>query len=107
MNYRVILQILGWVLHLQGVFMLLPCLVGFIYKEYHDAWIYLLLSFACTFVGILLRKIKQKSSTFYAKEGFVAVSFSWIVLSITGAFPFVLNGDIPSFTNALFEISAS
>ena len=104
MNYRVIFQILGWVLNLQGVFMLLPSLVGIIYKEYHDALIYLLLSLACTFIGILLRKIKAQSATFYAKEGFVAVSLSWIILSITGALPFVLNGDIPSFTDALFEI---
>lgn len=104
MNYRIILHILGWVLNLQGIFMLLPCLVGVIYKEYHDSLIYFILSIICTVIGIVLRQIKTKNTTFFAKEGFVAVSLSWIILSITGALPFVLNGDIPSFTNALFEI---
>ncbi len=104
MNYLIIINILGWVLGLQGIFMIPPCLVGIIYKEYHDALIYLAFSILCTIIGFLLRKCKIKSSTFYAREGFVAVALSWIVLSITGALPFVFNGDIPSFTNALFEI---
>ena len=104
MNYLIIINILGWVLSLQGIFMLPPCLVGVIYKEYHDALIYLTFSILCTIVGFLFRRLKAKSSTFYAREGFVAVALSWIVLSITGALPFVFNGDIPSFTDALFEI---
>lgn len=104
MNYRIIAKILGWVFSLQGIFMLPPCLVGIIYKEYFDAAVYLVISLACSLVGYLLRRIKTKSTTFYAKEGFVAVALSWILLSMTGAIPFVLNGDIPSYTDALFEI---
>lgn len=104
MNYSIILNILGWVFGLQGVFMLPPCLVGIIYKEYHDALVYFLISILCTAVGILLRRLKSNNKTFYAKEGFVAVALSWIVFSLTGAVPFVLNGDIPSYVDALFEI---
>jgi len=104
MNYFIILNILGWVLGLQGIFMLPASLVGIIYKEYHDALIYFLISVLCTIVGILLRRLKSNNKTFYAKEGFVAVAMSWIVLSLTGAIPFVLNGDIPSYVDALFEI---
>lgn len=104
MNRKIILKILGWVFSLQGVFMLPSCLVGLIYREYTDALIYLLLAAACSAAGLLLRHVKTESSTFYAKEGFVAVALSWIVLSLTGALPFLLNGDIPSYTDALFEI---
>lgn len=104
MNYSIILNILGWVFGLQGVFMLPPCLVGIIYKEYHDALVYFLISILCTVVGIFLRRLKSSNKTFYAKEGFVAVALSWIVFSFTGAVPFVLNGDIPSYVDALFEI---
>ena len=39
-----------------------------------------------------------------AKEGFVAVTLSWLVMSIIGSLPFMLTGDIPSFPDALFEI---
>ncbi len=104
MNYSIIIYILGWVFTLQGIFMLPPCLVGVIYKEYHDSLIYITFSILCTIIGFLLRRFKIKNSTFYAREGFVAVALSWIVLSLTGALPFVFNGDIPSFTDALFEI---
>ena len=104
MNYSIIFNILGWVLGLQGIFMLPPCLVGLIYKEYHDSLVYFIIAICCTIIGILLRRMKSKNSTFYAKEGFVAVAMSWIILSMTGAIPFVLNGDIPSYIDALFEI---
>ena len=69
MNYSIILNILGWVLGLQGIFMLPSCLVGLIYKEYHDALVYLIISVCCTLIGILLRRLKSKNKTFYAKEG--------------------------------------
>lgn len=46
---------------------------------------------------------ENKSQVFYAKEGFVTVALSWIIMSIFGALPFVINRDIPSFTDALFE----
>lgn len=104
MNYSIILHILGWVLSLQGVFMLPPCLVGILYKEYHDALVYVIISLCCTAAGILFRRFKSGNKTFYAREGFVAVALSWITLSLTGAIPFVLNGDIPSYIDALFEI---
>ena len=57
MNYSIILYILGWVLNLQGIFMLPPCLVGLIYKEYHDALVYFIISLCCTIVVILLRRM--------------------------------------------------
>ena len=40
---------------------------------------------------------------FYLKEGCVATALSWIVLSVFGAMPFYLTGEIPSMTDALFE----
>lgn len=40
----------------------------------------------------------------YAKEGYVAVAFGWILLGLVGALPFVLSGEIPNYLNALFEI---
>ena len=40
---------------------------------------------------------------FYIKDGCVAVALSWVVLSITGAIPFVLSGSIPHPIDAIFE----
>ena len=41
---------------------------------------------------------------FFAKEGFVSVALSWIVLSFFGAMPFYLSGEIPRFEDAMFEV---
>ncbi|MGN0507169.1 MAG: TrkH family potassium uptake protein [Lachnospiraceae bacterium] len=104
MNFSIILHILSWVIGLQGVFMLPPCIVGLYYGETKNALIYLALGVCCVIIGLLLRHPKSTKTAFYAKEGFVAVSLSWIIMSIIGALPFVFSGDIPSFTDALFEI---
>ncbi len=104
LNYRIIINILGWVLSLQGILMQPAALVGFFYGEYHNALIYCLFGAACFVLGFLFRKVKTKSSTFYAKEGFVAVALSWIIMGLTGAAPLTISGEIPSYVDALFEI---
>ena len=104
MNFRLINSILSRVIMLEGVMLLPSCLVGILYKEWGDALTYLIVSFVCFIVGFLMYLSKPKSSTFYAKEGFVAVSLSWIIMSLIGAMPLYFTSDIPSFTDALFEI---
>ena len=77
MNYSIILKIIGWVIQLEGIFFLPPALTGFLCKEVKDALIYLCLGAFCILLGGLLRMYKTKKSSFYAKEGFVAVALSW------------------------------
>lgn len=102
MNYTMVLFILGVVLKFEGLFLLLPVLVDLIYKE-GDAPLYLLTSVICLLLGFFLTKKKPKAPRLYAKEGFISVALSWIVMSIFGAIPFVLTGDIPNYIDALFE----
>ena len=51
--------------------------------------------------GLSFKKPEQK--TLRAKDGFVVVGLSWIVLSFFGCLPFVLSGLIPNFIDAYFE----
>ena len=104
MNFRLISSILGHVIMLQSVLMLPSCLIGFLYHERQDALIYLAISVFCFLLGLCFKLVKPKSRTFYAREGFLAVSFSWIIISLLGALPLYFSGAIPSFTDALFEI---
>lgn len=104
MNYLLIFHILGWVIQLEGIFFLPPAITGFLYGELNDAIVYLLLGLLCAAAGRLLRLRKSTNSTFYAKEGFVVVALSWIVISVIGALPFVFTKDIPHYPDALFEI---
>ena len=104
MNYSIILKIIGWVIQLEGIFFLPPALTGFLFGEIKDGVIYLILSVFCIALGFLLRRNQTTKTAFFAKEGFVTVALSWIVMSAIGALPFVLTGDIPSYPDALFEI---
>lgn len=104
MNYRLINSILGRVIMLQGVFMIPVILVALIYQEYNNGWIYFWTALFCLAIGFCLSQIKSTSKTFYAREGFITVSLSWIIMSVIGAVPLFISGDIPNYTDSLFEI---
>lgn len=102
MNRSIITYILGYILKIEGALLLLPCLVGAIYRE-KQAFAYLIVAGLCALCGVLLSLRKPKSTVFYLKEGCAATALSWIFLSLFGCLPFIITGEIPSFTNALFE----
>ena len=102
MNYPIIFYILGCVLKFEGAFLMLPALVAIVYRE-AMVYPYLLMAGSCLLIGQILTWKKPKSSALYTRDGFVSVALSWIVMSIFGALPFVLTGDIPFFVDALFE----
>ncbi len=103
MNIGIVFYFLGWVLGIEGILMILPCVVALIYQE-PSGFYFLGVALFCGISGWLLAHKKLKSTVFYAKEGFVAVSLSWIVLSFFGALPFFLSGEIPLLEDALFEV---
>lgn len=103
MNFAIVRYILGFLLRFEAVFLLLPCAVGFLYREFRAAVIYLFISALCLICGLVLSLKRPERFELYTREGFASVPLGWITLSIFGAFPFVLTGEIPSFTNALFE----
>lgn len=102
MNYSIIFYILGWILNFEGIFMVLPLGTALIYGEKAGIYFFLCMLF-CGFAGGLLVKKKPRNMTFFAKEGFVMVALSWILLSIVGAVPMWASKEIPSYTDALFE----
>ena len=102
MNRRMILYILGYVLKIEAALMLVPLLTAVIYKE-KEGYGFLITSIISLVLGLLMTIKKPKTSVFYLKEGCLITSFCWIIMSIFGALPFVINGDIPAFTDALFE----
>ena len=105
MNTSMIRYILGNILKLQALFLLLPSATALIYKE--DTFVtYIVVAFSCFVLGLMMTWKKPEDPVFYLKEGCVATALSWIVLSLSGAFPFVLTGEIPHFIDALFETAS-
>ena len=103
MNLPIIRYVLGYVLKLQALFLLLPCLTALIYRE-KEGFSYLAVALLCLVLGHLMTLNKPKEQTFYLKEGCVATALSWILLSLSGGLPFLLTGELHSFTDAMFEI---
>lgn len=102
MNYKIIIKILGRILFLEGLLLIFPLIVSLIYHE--NTYLSFIIPICFLLVtGLLLSFIKPEKKTFYAKEGFVVVGLSWILLSVFGAFPFFISREIPSYINALFE----
>lgn len=102
MNSSIIRYILGHIIRIEGAFLLLPCLVAIWYREQQFSS-YLIVASICLILGSLLTLKKPKDSVFYLKEGCIATLLSWVLLSLFGALPFLLTGEIPSFTDAMFE----
>ena len=102
MNIKSVLYVLGWILRLESVFMLLPVTCSLIYRE-SEGFAFAAVAVCALAASLLIAGTKKKEITFYAREGFVATSLSWILMSIFGAAPFVLTGEIPRFVDALFE----
>lgn len=103
MNFPIIRYILGWVLIVEGLLMLIPLIVGFIYSESSGLW-FLYVSLLSLVLGAIMSRKKPTSRDFFLREGCVTTALSWIVMSVIGCLPFCLSGEIPSFADAMFEI---
>lgn len=103
MNYRMIAYLSGVIILIESVFMALPALVALIYGE-PSGMSFLVTMLAAALLGGLLICLRPAKKTMYAKEGFVITALSWIVISLIGAVPFTLSGQIPDYIDAVFEM---
>ncbi len=102
MNYKMIFYTIGQLLKIEALLMLLPLITSIIYQE--EAYSSFLITIGILLlVGFLLSIRKPKKTVIYAREGFVITGASWIIMSLFGALPFVLSGNIPNYIDALFE----
>ena len=102
MNTSVIRYLLGYILKLEGFLLLLPCIVAGIYYEKSGIY-FLIVALISIAIGFIFSAKKPRDFTFYLKEGCATTALGWVVLSIFGCLPFYISGEIPSFTDALFE----
>ena len=101
MNYRMIGYVIGRILLVEAVLMALPLLTAGIYRESLMPFLVPMLLLAG--IGLLLGGKKPGQMSLYARDGLAVVSLAWIFMSLFGALPFVLSGDIPNFIDAFFE----
>ncbi len=87
----------------EGLLMALPLAVSLIYGEYKMLFAFIIPMAMLFAIGLLLSFRKPKKVTISAKEGFVTVGLSWIIVSLFGCLPYMISGLIPDFIGAFFE----
>lgn len=95
---------IGQIIKLESVLLALPLIVALVYKEWVNSLIFAGTAVGAALLGFALAAIFRKAErTIYAKEGFVIVAIAWLSMSIIGALPFYISGEIPSYIDAFFE----
>ena len=102
MNYKIIINTLGWVLNVEAAALVLPLICALVFSE-PCAFTFVICILICAGLGAACTIPTIKDRTMFSKEGFITVALSWIIMSIFGALPFVISGAVPNFVDALFE----
>ena len=103
-NIPLVLRIEGFLLLLEGFFMLTVMPVTYLYHGLYafsmpfSALITLLTG---SILLIATRNYKNEKTT--SRDGVFVVCVSWLVLSLFGAMPYLLSKSVPNFTDAFFE----
>ncbi len=100
MKSKIVCKYIGKTLICYAALLLIPCLIGLIYKE--NSLSFLLTSCLTLVMGYILSSLKVERVRFHAKEGFKIVTLSWILISILGAIPIMLDTKV-TFIDAIFE----
>ena len=103
MNFRMIKQTLGYLLLFEAAFLLVPIITALVYSEVEFYYFLGTAVFSAICGALLIRFGKPKNRLLFARDGFVIVSASWVLISFVGSLPFFFSGAIPNFIDALFE----
>ena len=105
MNYKMIGRFISLTLAIEAAFMI-PALFISLYEGDWTVIRSFLLSIGIIVVifAALYLFCRSTQRGFYAREGLVCASLSWITMSLLGCLPFYLSGQIPSYIDALFEM---
>ncbi len=102
MNLKIVFYYMGWVLNIEAILMLLPCITSLIYGDGILPY-FLIVMAICVVLGWIMAHDKPENTVFYAREGFLTTALTWVSLSIMGALPFWFSRQIPPLVDAIFE----
>jgi trk system potassium uptake protein TrkH len=102
-NPLIITRILSTILFIETISFLLCLPVVFIYGE--SANPFLFSAGISIFISGILYFISHKSDVkkVSSRDGYMAVTLSWIMFTLIGSLPYLFSGTIPSFIDAFFE----
>ena len=105
MNKKMILYMLGRIVELEAILMIPALICAVVFQEFDVVKCFAVTILGAVILGYLLTIAgKTDDKTIFAKEGFIITALAWIIMSVVGAVPFVLSGEIPRFVDAFFEV---
>ena len=102
-NKEIIANLMGVLLLFNGGFMLLSSLVSLLT---HDGVTFelTLSAFFVLFLGVFIMLLSRNHTIQIQKrEGYIIVSFGWVLMSLSGMLPYLFTGVIPDISSAFFE----
>lgn len=103
MNSKTVFYTVGRVILLEALLLILPLGVSLIYRDGLWRAFTICILVALAVGGIMSIVCRKRKSVLSIRDGFAVVSLSWISLSLIGAIPFVISGEISSYVDAFFE----
>lgn len=103
MNYKLTLNVLGFISLTVAGLMIIPFIMSFAYGETTTPLAFGITLLALFAIGIPATVFKPKNKNLSARGGFLIVSIAWIYLSLMGAMPFCISKYVPNFMDAVFE----
>ncbi len=104
MNFKFIFRIIAQILAIEIVFMIPSLAISYSLNEISfRAFLISMAIIAAIAILLLIITKGAKRGKFYARDGLVTTSLSWIFMSLLGALPFYFSGFIPNYIDAFFE----
>ena len=104
MNYKMVGFVLGRIFLIEAALMLFPMGCAAIYGEWASIPAFLIPVVILLVLGLAASLKSPKDTKIYARDGLAIVALVWVLLSVFGALPFIITGEIPSFVDAFFEM---
>lgn len=107
LNWRLILPVVAAVLAALAVGMVVCALYGVADGD-GTAWAFAAPAGGLLLLAVLLLAASQRirAVPLRARDGFLAVTLAWLAAAFGGSVPFLLDGSLPRFVDALFESMA-
>ena len=102
-NWRLISKILGSLLFIEALFMAVCLAMALAYSE-NDTLAFIIATLITFSGAFIFRSMgRPKVNALSRRDAYVVVSLTWIVFSIFGMVPFLLEGSVHALTDAFFE----
>lgn len=103
-NLRLVVNVLSLLVAISGLAMLLALPFSFYYDS-GDHMAILGSGIGAILMGLLVWLATRRGdrAELRKRDGYLIVTFGWLVMSAIGALPYVVSGAIPSYTDAFFE----